>query len=64
MDAYWETGFEDMTYYELDSLLAKIDEDKSGKVSFNEFLLPAISPIEMVSSNERIWKMLRQFDVT
>lgn len=25
MDAYWNNGYQDMSYYELDNILAKID---------------------------------------
>jgi hypothetical protein len=37
-----------MSYFEIDSILAKVDLDRSGKVNFNEFLLPAISPIDLI----------------
>ena len=51
MNAFWANGYEEMSYFELDNILAKIDLDNSGKINFSEFLLPAVSAIEMVSNN-------------
>ena len=63
MDSFWDNGYPDMSYFELDNILAKIDLDNSGKVSFQEFILPAINAINMVSNNIRCLKILRAFDV-
>ena len=52
-----------MSYYELDNILAKVDLDNSGKVSFQEFILPAINAIKMLSDKIRCLKILRAFDV-
>jgi Ca2+-binding EF-hand superfamily protein len=49
MDSFWTNGWPDLTYYELDVILAKVDKDNSGKVCFGEFLIPAISPLELIS---------------
>lgn len=53
-----------MSYFEVDNILAKIDLDNSGKISFSEFILPAINALEMVSNTSRVLKMLRAFDTT
>ena len=63
MDSYWNNGYPDMSYFELDNILAKVDLDNSGKISFQEFILPAINAIKMVSDKMRCLRILRAFDV-
>jgi Ca2+-binding EF-hand superfamily protein len=50
MDSFWNNGYPDMSYFELDNILAKVDLDNSGKISFQEFILPAINAVAMVSN--------------
>ena len=44
-----------MTSYELDKIYAGLDEDNSGLLSFGEFIVPSINPIEDISMREKIW---------
>ena len=44
-----------MTSYELDKIYAGLDEDNSGLLSFGEFIVPSINPIEYISMREKIW---------
>ena len=53
-----------MTYYEVDNILAILDGDNSGKIAFDEFMMPAIDPFAVISDNDKTFRMLRQFDVT
>ena len=48
MDSYWNNGYPDMSYFELDNILAKVDLDNSGRISFQEFILPAINALKML----------------
>jgi Ca2+-binding EF-hand superfamily protein len=40
--AYWNNGYKSMTEYELDGIFSTLDDDGSGLLSFNEFLVCAI----------------------
>ena len=62
IEAYWEFGYEDMSYYEIDNILAMVDQDKSGSVKFNEFLMPAIDPKMMLCDTEKCYKIIVALD--
>ena len=40
-----------------------IDEDSSGMISFNEFLLTAVNPLELLS-RERLNRAFKEIDVS
>ena len=42
LNAFWRLGYVEMSELELDSLLAYIDDDKNGFVSFEEFMLASV----------------------
>lgn len=42
--------------------MAKLDDDNSGKLSFAEFLMPAVDPLKLINNNDNIWKILRDWD--
>ena len=49
IQAYWENGYKDMSYYEIDKILALVDYKKSGTVSFEDYLMPSVDPVDIIS---------------
>ena len=62
IEAFWENGYKDMTYYEIDNILAMVDQDKTGNVTFDEFLMPAIEPRMLLLDSEKCYKIIVAFD--
>ena len=44
LQAFWDFGYTEVGFYDIDMIFALIDEDSSGEISFNEFLLTAVNP--------------------
>ena len=51
-----------MSYYEIDNILAMVDQDKTGSVTFSEFLMPAIDPAIMLYDIEKCYKIILALD--
>lgn len=50
-----------MTYFEIDVILASVDEDNSGQIGFEEFLVTAIEPLKLLT-RDKLTKAFRTFD--
>jgi len=50
-----------MTEYEMDRVLAIVDSDNSGKVSFEEFLMTCVHPHEMLTK-DTMYRAFKDFD--
>ena len=49
LKSFWDFGFGDMSEQEMDNVLALVDADNSGMIGFDEFLMTAISPEDMLT---------------
>ena len=58
---FWKHGYTSITYYEIDTILACVDEDNSGQINFSEFLVTAIEPLRLLT-REKVTKAFRTFD--
>lgn len=54
LQAFWQNGYKQMTSYELDKIYAGLDEDNSGLLSFEEFIVPSINPLDYVKIRDKI----------
>jgi hypothetical protein len=61
VQAFWDNGYKDMSYYEIDKILAMVDFRKSGTVSFDDYLMPSVDPIDIISTGLKCNMMIRQF---
>lgn len=61
MENFWKHGWSEMTFYQIDIILACVDEDNSGQINFEEFLVTAIEPLKLLS-REKVTKAFRTFD--
>jgi Ca2+-binding EF-hand superfamily protein len=55
LEAFWKYGHKEMDAWKLDNIFAQLDDDNSGLLSFNEFLVPSIDPMVSLCSNEKLW---------
>ena len=51
-----------MSYYEIDNILALVDQTKTGHVTFDEFLMPAIDPRMLLYDSEKCYKIIVALD--
>ena len=63
LQAFWNFGYSEVGFYEVDMVFSLIDEDSSGMISFNEFLLTAVNPLEILS-RERLNQAFKEIDVS
>ena len=61
LDSFWKYGFADMSEGEMDKVLALVDTDNSGYIGFEEFLMTAIHPQDMLTK-EALFKAFKLFD--
>ena len=47
--AFWSLGITEMNEHELDNLLAYIDDDRNGYVTFQEFLMACVHPDDLLA---------------
>ena len=62
IEAFWNLGFTDISDHELDSLLAYIDDDRNGFVTFTEFLMAAVHPDDVLTST-KLLSAFKSFDI-
>ena len=62
IEAFWSLGFTDISEHELDSLLAYIDDDRNGFVTFTEFLMAAVHPDDVLTST-KLLSAFKSFDI-
>ena len=62
IEAFWSLGFTDISDHELDSLLAYIDDDRNGFVTFTEFLMAAVHPDDVLTST-KLLSAFKSFDM-
>ena len=48
LDVFWRNGFADMSEIEADKVLSFVDTDGGGSIGFNEFVVTAISPEDLL----------------
>ena len=61
IEAFWKLGYTEMSEDELGNLLAYIDDDRNGFVTFEEFLTASIHP-EDVLNPEKLSTAFKVFD--
>ena len=52
----------DMTFKKLDAIMALVDMDSSGAISFEEYLLTSVSPKDITAKHIML-KAFKDFDV-
>jgi Ca2+-binding EF-hand superfamily protein len=52
-----------MSFFQLDSLFSKLDQDNSGTMSFQEFMVPSIEPLATLNSNDKMWIAYKDMEV-
>ena len=60
IQAYWENGYKDMNYYEIDKILAKVDLKNSGTINFGDYLMPSVDPIDIITKDMKCNIMIKQ----
>ena len=63
LEAFWTYGFKEMDQFTLDRIFASLDDDNSGLLSFEEFLVPSIDPFISLRSNEKLWVAFKDMEV-
>jgi Ca2+-binding EF-hand superfamily protein len=58
IQAYWDNGYKDMSYYEIDKILALVDYRKSGTVNFEDYLMPSVDPVDIISREMKCHQMI------
>ena len=61
MTAFWSFGFTEVSEHELDRLLAYIDSDQNGFVTFDEFFLACVDPRDVIEPG-KMKEAFRMFD--
>ena len=61
IENFWKHGYSSITFYEVDIILACVDEDNSGQINFEEFLVTAIEPLKLIT-RKKVTKAFRTFD--
>ena len=61
IQAFWENGYKDMSYYEIDSILALVDYRKSGTVNFEDFLMPSVDPVDIICNSRKCHIIIHHF---
>ena len=59
--AFWSLGFTEVSVQELDKLLAYIDDDRNGYVTFDEFLRASVSA-EDIMTPQKLLEAFKTFD--
>lgn len=59
--SFWTYGMGEVSEYEIDAVLAIVDLDNSGMIGFEEFLMTAISPEDLLTQHS-IAKAFKIFD--
>lgn len=54
IEAFWSLGFTEMSEHELDTLLAYIDDDRNGYVSFDEFLKASVHSDDVLTETKLV----------
>ena len=62
LQAFWSLGFTEMSEHELDSLLAYIDDDRNGFVTFKEFLIGSVHSDDVLNP-KRLLAAFKSFDM-
>lgn len=52
IEAFWALGYTEMSEDELGNLLAYIDDDRNGFVTFDEFLTASIHPEDVLNEEK------------
>ena len=61
LKSFWDFGFDDMSESEMDQVLALVDTDNSGLIGFDEFLMTAVAPEDLLT-NEAMRQAFIIFD--
>lgn len=61
LNAFWSMGFVEVSEHELDALLAYVDDDRNGYVTFNEFFNACVDPKDVLDPR-KLQEAFRIFD--
>mmetsp|Transcript_18217 Transcript_18217/g.22736 ORF Transcript_18217/g.22736 Transcript_18217/m.22736 type:complete len:88 (+) Transcript_18217:35-298(+) len=61
LTAFWSQGYTEMSEHELDKLLAYVDDDKNGFVTFEEFFIACLDPDDVIEQT-RLKAAFKIFD--
>jgi len=61
LEAYWDYGFKFMSEVEVDKILAIVDNDGNGYVTFTEFLTASVCPDDVLTG-QKLLSAFKKFD--